>query len=321
MLTYRALTKPKVAKDFEIILDSPFAVFYGEPHEADPVEVSGTLVLNNADPINVRNITIKLEGRWRVSWFVEPTVSTLQIRDRGVHYKQVQVLYPAEGVSNIVAHKIAPGTHEWRFKFTLNPDLPESVEGLPGSYIVYELVADIDRGYMVKKMIAKKQLRTIRTLGRDITDTVPMPYSNEDTWRDKIWYRIYLPTRYYIFGTGVTAEFTLCPLNKGVRIGKIKMEIIERVTLNTDQGRFKTRQSDHVVTSEEFDLPENALEPLTEETSGFADESYHFKLTLPLQKSLNKCRQTVDTEHIKVWHNLKIYINLHNPDGHVSQVR
>jgi hypothetical protein len=144
--------------------------------------------------------------------------------------------------------------------------------------------------------------------------------SNEDTWTDKLWYNIYLPTRYYIFGTSLTAEFTLCPLNKGITIGKIKMEVLERVTLSTEQGRYKTKQTDQVVASHVQDVPENSLQPLTEEQTGIADESYHFKVTLPLERSLVKARQSLETENIKIWHNLKIYVNLHNPDGHVSQV-
>jgi arrestin-related trafficking adapter 4/5/7 len=289
--------------------------------------------------MNVRSIKIKLLGKWRVVWFVEPAVSTLQIRDKGTMVEEELVLYPTDGASSSTAHKIAPGTHEWRFKFTLDSTLPESVEGLPGSYIVYDLTAEMDRGYMSKNLVATKHVRVVRTLGRDITDTVPLPYvsafvgagklasmvltelqSNEDTWREKLWYNIYLPTRYYIYGTSVTAEFTLCPLHKGVTIGKIKMEILERVTLSTEQGRFKMRQTDNVVATHEQEMPENSLHPLSEETTGIADESYHFKVTLPLERSLNRMRQSVETEHIKVWHNLKIYVNLHNPDGHVSQL-
>jgi hypothetical protein len=118
----------------------------------------------------------------------------------------------------------------------------------------------------------------------------------------------------------VTVEFTLCPLHKGIAIGKIRMEILERVTLSTEQGRYKTKQPDQVVASCEQDVPENSLQPLTEEQTGIADESFHFKLTLPLERSLVKARQSLETEYIKIWHNLKIFVNLHNPDGHISQV-
>ena len=127
--------------------------------------------------MNVRSIKIRLEGKWRVSWFVDPSTSTLQIRDKGIIINEEKVLYPAEGQGiSSVAHKIAPGNHEWRFNFHMDSHLPESVEGLPGSHIVYGLTAEIDRGYMSKNLVATKHVRVIRTLGRDLTDTVPMPY-------------------------------------------------------------------------------------------------------------------------------------------------
>ncbi|KIW04267.1 uncharacterized protein PV09_04569 [Verruconis gallopava] len=313
--------KTKTSKNFEIKLDSPFVVFHGDPHEAEPVELTGTLWLSNSDHMNVRSIKIRLEGKWKVSWYVEPGVSSLQIREKGTHLSEELTLHPAEGVgSSNVTHKIAPGVHEWRFKFLLDPYLPESVEGLASSFCVYDLKAEIDRGYMSKALVTEKHVRIIRTLGRDMTETVPLPYSNEDTWRDKLWYHIYIPTRYHIFGTSITVEFILCPLLKGVTIGKIKMEILERVQLKTDAGRFKDFSKDVVVASHEQDMPDNILPERVEETSGIPDQSHHFKVTLPLPKSLNKMRQSVDTEHIKIFHNLKVYVNLHNPDGHISQL-
>jgi len=157
-------------------LDSPFVVFDGDAHEAEPVELSGTLHLSNPDHMNVRSIKIKLEGKWKVSWLVEPTVSSLTIRDKGIIIDEELMLYPTEGQSGTVTHKIAPGCHEWRFKFLLDPFIPESVEGLAGSFVVYDLKAEIDRGYMSKNLLADKHVRVIRALGRDMTETVPMPY-------------------------------------------------------------------------------------------------------------------------------------------------
>ena len=285
------------------------------------MELTGTLRLENSDHMNVRSIKIRFEGKWKVAWYVEPGASSLQIREKGTILNEELNLYPAEGVgSSNVTHKIAPGVHEWRFKFVLDPYLPESVEGLANSFCVYDLKAEIDRGYMSKALFAEKHVRIVRTLGRDTTETVPLPYSNEDTWRDKLWYHIYIPTRYHIFGTSITVEFILCPLLKGVEIGKIKMEILERVQLKTDGGKLKDHSKDVVVASHEQDMPPNVMPERVEETSGIPDQSHHFKVTLPLPKSLNKMRQSVDTEHIKIFHNLKVYVNLHNPDGHISQL-
>src|ERR1700761_3776216 len=82
--------------------------------------------------------------------------------------------------------------------------------------------------------------------------------SNEDTWADKIKYHIYIPSRYYAFGTSIPVQFTLLPLRKGVRIGKIKMEVLEHVGLETNrQGELAqaTTLPDKTVASMEQLVP------------------------------------------------------------------
>jgi Arrestin (or S-antigen), C-terminal domain len=148
--------------------------------------------------------------------------------------------------------------------------------------------------------------------------------SNEDTWTDKVKYKIYIPSRYYVFGTSIPVEFTLLPLRKGVKIGKIKMEVLERVGLETSPQQndetYSTTLPDKVVASvDQKRLPDN-MTTLIEPSTGMQDDSYNFKVVLPLKKSLNSCRQSANSKHIKVHHNLKIYVNIHNPDGHVSQL-
>jgi hypothetical protein len=107
------------------------------------------------------------------------------------------------------------------------------------------------------------------------------------------------------------------------------MEVLERVQLTTGEGRCNQNSKDTVVASHEQEMPENALPVGPEDMEGIGlpddeclnfDESHRFKVTLPLERSLNRARQSVETDHLKVFHNLKIYVNLHNPDGHVSQV-
>jgi hypothetical protein len=101
------------------------------------------------------------------------------------------------------------------------------------------------------------------------------------------------------------------------------MEVLERVGLETfQQGdqTFATTLPDKVVASVEQRPRSDTQGTLVEPESGLADDSYHFSISLPLKKSLNSCRQSVNTPHIKVHHNLKIYVNIHNPDGHVSQL-
>ena len=147
--------------------------------------------------------------------------------------------------------------------------------------------------------------------------------TNEDVWADKVCYKITIPQTNFIFGTQATADFQLIPLRKGVTIGAIKMELHEHVVLNAIQGERNIPHSwDAIVAKEEFQMPEDAEQRMTEadEDNPF-DESYKFSLTLPFPKSLKKCRQNVETDFIRIDHKIKLYVNLHNPEGHTSQVR
>jgi hypothetical protein len=134
--------------------------------------------------MNIRSIKVKLEGKWKVSWSVSGQAAIsmgansnggqAMIRDSGKLVEDEQVILQPSAT-----HKLGPGRHEWRFRFTLDPSLPESIEGLPNGHVVYGLTAEIDRGYMSKGLLAKKHVRIIRTLSRDMTETVPFPYVSD----------------------------------------------------------------------------------------------------------------------------------------------
>ncbi|KAF2139396.1 uncharacterized protein K452DRAFT_289949 [Aplosporella prunicola CBS 121167] len=305
----------------EIRPDSPFVVFQGDAHNAEPVDLSGKLVLTNHDSIPIRYIKLQLLGTRKVSWLTN-AVNPQQIVYKDEFLRESQLLYPASGGSKKTVHHMGPGVHEWNFKFSLKGSLPESVEGLAGSYIVYNLRATLDRGMMAKALYADKHIRIIRTLASEILSDAAMEQTNEDVWADKVCYKITIPQTNFIFGTQATADFQLIPLRKGVTIGAIKMELHEHVVLNAIQGERNIPHSwDAIVAKEEFQMPDDAEQRMTEadEDNPF-DESYKFSLTLPFPKSLKKCRQNVETDFIRIDHKIKLYVNLHNPEGHTSQL-
>ena len=53
--------------------------------------------------------------------------------------------------------------YEYPFEIVLEGSLPESVEGLPDSFVVYRLKAEIARKY-AKDIVVRKPLRIVRTL-------------------------------------------------------------------------------------------------------------------------------------------------------------
>ena len=66
---------------------------------------------------------------------------------------------------------------------------------------------------------------------------------------------------------------------------------------------------------DEFQLPRD-----TEAEDIEGQEGYMLSRPIPVPQSLRKCVQTIDCLGIKVWHSLIFNVQLHNPDGHVSEV-
>jgi hypothetical protein len=200
----------------------------------------------------------------------------------------------------------------------------ESVEGLPTNYIVYTLKATVDRGYITKPLTATSHIRVIRTLGRDLLDSVPMEQINEDIWASKLAYKITVPQKNYIVGTSITADFVLIPLRKGVEITNIKIELLENRQLFCDYaGRRISHQTESQVAVKEGTMPpnsENRVPEGNEDADQLFDECHRFAMTLDLPKSLKNCRQSVDTENLRISHKLRLYVNLLNPEGHTSQL-
>ncbi|KAJ4299085.1 hypothetical protein N0V90_004329 [Kalmusia sp. IMI 367209] len=307
----------------EIKPSSPFVVFYGESSEAQNTELTGKLILNNPESMSVKSIRMTLTGIRKVAWHTTNTVTPQPISQKQNFLLENLSLFPVDGSKN-KAHKINAGVHEWEFKFKMPSTLDESIEGLPTNWVVYSLKATVDRGYMSKPLSASSHIRVIRTLGRDLMESVPMEQINEDIWASKIAYKITVPQKNYIVGTSITADYVLIPLRKGVEIANIKMELIESRQLFCDYaGRRVSHQAEVQVACTEGMMPENSKNVVpdgVEDADQLFDECHRFSMTLDLPKSLKNCRQSVDTENIRISHKLRLYVNLHNPEGHTSQL-
>jgi len=144
--------------------------------------------------------------------------------------------------------------------------------------------------------------------------------SVENIWPNKIEYSISTPTKAVIFGTSVRVDFKLIPLLKGLRIGQITSQLIEThdLTLNPEDPDSvrNTYKNTRIIVTDNYELDEeNQLEIIDESAEG-----YQFCRYLELPKTLTKCLQDADTKGIKIRHKLKFRVQLHNPDGHTSEV-
>lgn len=307
----------------EVLPDSRFIVFNGNEHEAQSVKLTGTVRLHTPEAMSILKPKVRLEGKRKISWWYMGGISAGEVVDKRVFWNAEQKL----GIES--AHKVKAGTIDWPFEFDLAPAMPESVEGLRETYIVYHLHATVSRpGWNAKDITCQEHIRIVRTLGQDSME-MTRSRVNADIWANKISYSISIPTDAIVLGTSITADVELSPIKKGLRLGKIELRLMETVVKRIQAtevpdirgDRSKTEESE--VAKADMDFPENSRIIYDDETPDnptMADEMYKFKATLPLPKSLNVCRQDVDSHNINITHRFKLMVNIHNPEGHVSQL-
>ena len=129
------------------------------------------------------------------------------------------------------------------------------------------------------------------------------------------------PSKAVVFGTSLQVDYRLIPLLKGLRIGKVTtvVEETQEFTIDPGAGEVATnyRKENRKIASDEYNVEAHTdLEVIDEEVEG-----HRFSRYLELPKTLNKCLQDADVHGIKIRHRIKFNVALHNPDGHVSELR
>lgn len=203
------------------------------------------------------------------------------------------------------------GAYEVPFKAVLPGSIPETVEGLPGGSVVYRIVASLDKSAKLSShhMTAKKRFRVVRTLTTDaleLSDSVAV----DNTWPGKVEYSLNVPAKAAAIGLGFPVLFNLVPLVKGLRLGDIKMELVEEFTyVNHSPPPYNGERK---VCSKTIRAP-----PVQE-----YDDHWDVTSFLQIPPLLAKCTQDCNIENmLKVRHKIKVAIALINADGHTSELR
>ncbi|KAF8537349.1 hypothetical protein BDD12DRAFT_229906 [Trichophaea hybrida] len=302
----------------DIRLDDDVVVLRGNVDESSGALLKGHIALCVHDPVTIKSITLVLQGVKRLQWSERPpnpvgglaTNNLRTVKHEEIFYEKKWNFLEGNGHTTFT---IKPNNYEYPFQQVLDGDIPESVEGLGSAHIIYRLKARVVRGKFSHDIIAKKHLRIIRTLARESIE-LTQTMSVENLWPNKLEYSISIPTKAVVFGTCIPVDIVLVPLLKGLIIGKITCSLKEIHTLSCPQKTSMKIDTRHIV-SQTF-------------TSGMSDEGsgddlgrwvMHERVILP--KSLNACVQDCEVPSIKIRHKLKFAIQLHNPDGHMSELR
>ena len=103
-------------------------------------------------------------------WNVQSTVSVGSVRTAKKENTFFEKIWTFRDPGKSKTEILKPGNYEYPFDVVLDGGLPESVEGLPESYVAYRFRADIGRKY-AKDVTIRKPLRIIRTLGPSALET------------------------------------------------------------------------------------------------------------------------------------------------------
>lgn len=308
------------AKYFDIRLDNDYIIFRGGEHEAASARIAGSVVLCLTEPLAIKYFRFSLTGITRMSWQVTSTSSIsgkrTAAKEKSFFEKSWTFRDPGKNKTEI----LQPDNYEFPFDLVLEGSLPESIEGLSDTWVAYRFRAEIGRKY-TKDIVVRKPLRIIRTLDSSALE-LSHAMSVENVWANKIEYSISTPTKAVIFGTSIQVDFRLVPLLKGLVMGKVMTQVKEEqeFMLDPEFGAptyNQLQKIDRVVASDEYEIDnETDARILDEEAEGF-----RFSRFLELPKTLKRCLQDCNVNGIKVRHKLKFNVQLHNPDGHISELR
>lgn len=305
-------------------------VLRGSEDDASSVLLSGIVVLSVNEPTTIKKLSLKLTGTMRLNWY--DTVVAVRGPTSKSH-KYEKSLYEFEwpnlersssgsgtttpssfssssSASANMTHILPIGNHEFPFEAILPGDLPESIEGLDVAQVVYRMQATIERGRFQSNLFAKKHLRIIRTVGSDSFE-LSQTVSIDNTWPGKVEYSVSIPSKAVPIGSSAPVLLTMVPLLKGLKLGTIKIQLAETVSLASPVGATHCKES--IKAEAIIPAPEGGLD---------GEDKWEINDFFTIPTSLTKVTQDCQVnQYIKVSHKLKFGVGLINPDGHISELR
>ena len=117
----------------------------------------------------------------------------------------------------------------------------------------------------------------------------------ENVWPDKVEYSISIPNKAIPFGSSIPIDITLVPLLKGLTVGKVVCNFQELHSFSIPEKDTTRHETRHVLqqTFESFEVEMEDDEDLGR---------WRLQDRVELPKSLIRCVQDCEVEHIKVRH-------------------
>lgn len=231
---------------------------------------------------------------------------------------------------------LLPGNYELPFSLITPPNIPESLD-LKECFVNYSFSCSIERPSKKTDLILKKKLKIIRTLTPDSVELFETAMIT-NTWPNKIEYALSTPAKSNVIGSLIPLRLELFPLSKKLRLGSIKVQLVEQIsvfspvigTKSFERVCAKKKVSDPLRSCRYYDeqfvaeYPENIMPKegeVVEDRGEFLDK-WDVMIYLETPSSLSKvAHDCVIGNFVKIRHKVKFVVGLINPDDHVSELR
>ncbi|KAH6612173.1 hypothetical protein C7974DRAFT_92430 [Boeremia exigua] len=300
-------------RNLEIRFETPVVSVTGHS-EHDSVRVRGRVVFMNSINLRIKSINVALNGIQQVLWHTD-SMSCDRIRSKDVVFcEKTNLLSPTRGKDNQKVSSLGPGNHVWPFEFDLKSCPYESIDGLRDTFVRYEVEATIAiSGRFGKKISVKKQVKVIRNPCVSEVDDVEPEQDDSGTWPNKLDYHITAPSQNHQWGQPVIVSFKLHALAKGITVESLVLKLQESLILKaSSKHRDLYHRRNMIVSEVEATKSENTALMLHAATETLED---HWKMTLPLPRTLRECRQSVRQDRITVAHKLLMNLRLRDNMG------
>lgn len=267
------------APPLEIVLENDELVLRGAGGgDVNPALLSGQVVLNLVESTNVRELTLRLEGKGKVA-FVEGSGGS---GSRSHHYTHPILTHDWSFLQGDRhhAHTLKAGRHAFPFSFTFPGSLPSSLRTyLNDATIQYKLKAVAVRSTFSTNFHASQNLSVVRAFTSEALE-YNQTLEIENTWPGKVMYCLTLPHKAYAAGDEIPVSLKFMPLAKGTRVTHVSSVIKEYTIVHTrhsshSEARVAASTKHEIRNGRAYKVTERGTEPVA------PSHYYHGEETAP----------------------------------------
>ncbi|KAJ9124471.1 hypothetical protein QFC24_003262 [Naganishia onofrii] len=215
----------------EIHLDSDLIILRGAGGDVNPALMSGQVILNLTESTNIKELTLKLEGKAKVAFFDAAGASGSKNHHFTHHFLTHDWSFLQGNKSH--SHTLKAGRHVFNFGFTFEGNIPASLRTyLNDANISYKLRATAIRSAFSSNFHAQKNVTVVRSFTNEALE-YNQTLEIENTWPGKVMYCLTLPFKAYAAGDEIPVNVKFMPLAKGVKVTSVSSVIKEYTQVHT----------------------------------------------------------------------------------------